>query len=205
MLAGGWGLPYVRRVVVYELEITLENIRPPIWRRVQVEAEITMAELHEVIQITMGWRGTRIHLYTVGGEIIGAPDARLGRRITDESSVRLVDVALARTRFRYEYDLGDLWSHEIVVHRVLPHDGPFAICVDGARACPPEGCGGAGGYAELLAILADPLHAEHGDWLAWAGGPIDAEAFDRGRINKHLSLRESLRAAASSKTHKLRH
>jgi len=71
-------------------------------------------------------------------------------------------------------------------------------CVGGARACPPDDCGGAPGYADLLAALARPNHARHrelSEWLAsyraeLAGhdprfkGPFDPEAFDVAAANK---------------------
>jgi hypothetical protein len=178
--------------MVYELDITLEDIEPPIWRRVQVPAEITMAELHQVIQIAMGWSDAHLHQYRVAGEVIGVPardeGAHAGTALTDESSVRLVDVALANTKLTYEYDFADSWRHRIVVSRVLPHDAEVAVCLDGARACPPESCGGAGGYGELLAIIADPYDAEHAARLASVDGQHDAEAFDRERVNALLVL-----------------
>lgn len=120
--------------MVYELDITLEDITPAIWRRVQVPAEITMAELHHVLQIALGWTGTHLHQYLVGGEVIGVPDPdgdAPGIPPTDEATIRLVDVALANTTLRYEYSVPDLWRHRVVVSRVLPHDAEVAVCVDG--------------------------------------------------------------------------
>jgi hypothetical protein len=196
--------------MVYELDITLEGIEPPIWRRVQVPAEISMAELHHVIQIAMGWTDAHLHQYLVAGEAIGVPDAdgaaRAGTPLTDEASVRLVDVALANTTLRYEYDFGDLWRHRIVVGRVLPHEAEVAVCLDGARSCPPESCGGASGYGELLDILADPWHAEHAARLASLdGGALDAEAFDRERVNALLVLHAAFPRAAPPPPSRLLH
>ena len=184
--------------MVYELDITLEDIEPAIWRRIQVPAEITLAELHHVIQIAMGWTDAHLHQYLVGGEVIGIPDADAaaeatgGTPLTDETTVRLVDVALANTTLRYEYDCGDRWQHRIVVSRVLPHDVEAPVCVDGARGCPPEDCGGAGGYGELLDVLADPSHVDHAARLAAVDGDLDPEAFDRERVNALLVLRSTL-------------
>jgi hypothetical protein len=195
--------------MVYELEITLADIEPPIWRRVQVPAEITMAELHHVIQIAMGWTDAHRHQYLVAGEVIGVPEADRPRdsatRLTDETTIRLVDLALANTRLHYQYDFGDLWKHQIVVQRVLPHEGPVAVCLDGARACPPENCGGAGGYEELVDIMADPSHAEHAACLEWLDGALDTEAFDRERVNDLLTLRSAFPRQAPARTSRLLH
>lgn len=92
--------------------------------------------------------------------------------------------------FRYAYDFGDSWELEIRVEKIVPaeHSMPTtAVCMDGARACPPEDCGGAWGYADLLESLADPKHPEHRNMKKWLGRRFDPEAFDLGRIN--LSLR----------------
>jgi hypothetical protein len=196
-------------LMVYELDITLEDVAPAIWRRVQVPAEITMAELHHVIQIAMGWTDAHFHQYLVAGEVIGVPDPDgdpvAGTPLTDETTVRLVDVALANTTLRYEYDFGDRWQHRIVVGRVLPHDAKVAVCVDGARACPPEDCGGAGGYGELLDILADPSHVDHDARLAAVDGALDPEAFDRERVNALFVLRSTLPRHAPAPASRLLH
>jgi hypothetical protein len=178
--------------VIYQLKVTLDEIRPRIWRRLRVPGEITMADLHHVIQIAMGWSGAHRHRYVVGGELIGAPGLDLARSVTREIDVRLVEVALERTRFRYEYDFGDRWAHEVLVERVLPSMGGASdaiACLDGRRACPPEDCGGPDGYEELLEILDDPQHAEHADRIVWVGGAFDAEAFDCAEVNERLRQR----------------
>ena len=54
--------------------------------------------------------------------------------------------------------------------------------MDGHGACPPEDCGGPGGYAELLGVLADPAHPEHEQMRGWVGNrlrPFDRDATDQ--------------------------
>ena len=82
--------------------------------------------------------------------------------------------------FTIDDDFGDGWDHAVVVEerQTLRHGLKHAVCLDGANACPPEDCGGAGGYEELLLALADPSHEDHDDLLEWIGGPIDPTAFD---------------------------
>jgi hypothetical protein len=84
----------------------------------------------------------------------------------------------------YEYDFGDDWAHELTLEAIgIRHaKTKYPRCTGGARACPPEDCGGPHGYDNLLAALADPSHEEHEDLLAWLGGPFDAEAFDPARV-----------------------
>ena len=91
--------------------------------------------------------------------------------------------------FGYEYDFGDSWEHEITVDKILPPDAAAAttaFCLDGARACPPEDCGGVWGYADLLKILKNRKHPEHKSMKEWLGRPFDASAFDVGKTNLWL-------------------
>ena len=110
--------------------------------------------------------------------------------VEDQWEVRLCDVApKARKKFYWEYDMGDSWLHEIVVEKIAPAEAPLkgaAVCLDGARACPPEDCGGIGGYENLLSILRDPKHEEHASMLDWVGEEFDPEAFDLAAVDKSL-------------------
>jgi hypothetical protein len=179
--------------MVYELRIALEDVTPAIWRRLRVPGDISMAELHRVIQIAMGWSDAHLHQYVVGGETIGLPDSEVSRSVTNENSLQLADVALENTRFRYEYDFGDRWRHDVLVERVLPESEAEPRCIAGYGACPPEDCGGWSGYDELLEILADPNHSEHQRRLEALGGSFDAAAFDPEEVNARLRRRSARR------------
>ncbi len=90
----------------------------------------------------------------------GAEDSELFS--VDERAAPLGAVAHAKSRFAYLYDFGDDWEHDIVVERV-DSDGDASIrCIGGARACPPEDCGGPPGYAHMLKVLGNPEDEERG-------------------------------------------
>ena len=90
--------------------------------------------------------------------------------------------------FAYEYDFGDSWDHEIVVEQFVrtPLGLRHVVCVDGQNACPPEDCGGSGGYVDLLDVLANPEHEEHENLLDWVGGTFDPTQFDLVAVNVAL-------------------
>jgi hypothetical protein len=94
-------------------------------------------------------------------------------------------------RFGYDYDFGDDWEHIVAIERILtPVPGQaYPACVDGKRNCPPEDCGGVGGYADLLEILADSAHPEREERLEWIGEDFDPEAFDASITDKRLAAR----------------
>jgi len=80
----------------------------------------------------------------------------------------------------YEYDFGDGWEHDVVLEAVLPRvkGRKYPRCVGGARACPPEDCGGPHGYEDLLAVIFEPRHPEFKNMMTWLGGSFDPEGFD---------------------------
>lgn len=91
-------------------------------------------------------------------------------------------------KFRYEYDFGDGWEHEVLLEKILPVAAgvQYPRCLKGKRACPPEDCGGAWGYEDLLKALADKNHPDHEMYLEWLGGEFDPEEFDLEWINEML-------------------
>ena len=104
---------------IYQLKITLRGAEPANWRRVEVPAELDLAQLHRVIQAEFGWGGEHLYAFDTSlGEFGPHTDAELGVR--PDRSVRLAQVAPeVKSRFRYTYDFGDDRQHEIVVEKVL--------------------------------------------------------------------------------------
>ncbi len=173
-----------RRAV--QLLVSLREVEPAVWRRLVVPASLTLGELHHVIQTAMGWRDHHLHLFDVAGVLYGDVEEIEGRG--DENSFT-VGEASGAGEFRYEYDFGDDWQHDIRVEHVVPSVGADTPrLAGGAGACPPEDCGGPLGYAELLDILADPSHEEYAERLEWLGGQFDPQAWDLEATNELLEL-----------------
>ncbi|MGH7846615.1 MAG: plasmid pRiA4b ORF-3 family protein [Candidatus Binatia bacterium] len=176
---------------IYQLKITLKYIRPPIWRRIQVRRDITLATLHRVLQITMGWYDSHLHQFRAGKTYYGAPDIDEFSELDlkDDSKTQLGRVLTQpKQKLIYEYDFGDGWEHEILLEKVLQADPGvrYPRCLGGARACPPEDCGGAGGYENFLAAIRDPRHEEHDEYLEWIGGGFDPGEFDLEEVDSAL-------------------
>lgn len=171
---------------VLELTVTLRDVEPRIWRRLRVRANITLTVFHDVLQKVMGWTDSHLHLFRAGGIEYGVRDPEMPA-LRSEKSVRLGTLLLKPgDRLVYEYDFGDSWEHDIELVRVLPPDpgpGKYPFVLEGARACPPEGCGGVPGYEDLLRVLADRRDPEHKSTLRWVGGAFDPEAFEASAIN----------------------
>jgi Plasmid pRiA4b ORF-3-like protein len=172
---------------VHQLDVTLDDIEPRIWRRIEVPSSITLAGLHDVIQGAMGWQGYHLHQFEIGDTVYGVDDGE-GPEVVDESRTRLGDVAPEGTVFTYEYDFGDSWAHSIEVSQVTaPAPATtYPRCVAGERACPPEDCGGPWGYTELVDALADPRHEQHEELLEWVGDSFDPAEFDLAEVNARM-------------------
>jgi hypothetical protein len=186
--------PTARKSVVssYQLKIVLVGTQPPVWRRLQVPGTANLGWLHAVLQIAMGWTNSHLHHFLTGEGRYSDPqhgdDMGFGEEPDrDETKATIMQIAPERaSKFGYEYDFGDSWEHQIVVEKILPSNpaaATTALCLDGARACPPEDCGGIWGYAELLKTLKNPKHPEHKRLKEWVGGSFDAKAFDCIKIN----------------------
>lgn len=165
---------------VHQLRVAINEIDPPIWRRLQVPSRTTLAELHSVIQAAFGWWDYHLHDFNIRDVRYGTDDGEGWDAPVDERRARLDPLASPGESFTYTYDFGDFWQHSVEVEEVLAADPDqsYPRLVDGARARPPEDCGGPGGYAGVLEAVADPAHEEHESMLEWLGGPYDPEYFD---------------------------
>jgi transposase-like protein len=187
-----------RSDLAYELKITLLGTDPPVWRRVQTP-DCTLEELHFVIQMAMGWEDAHLHEFEVKGQRYqpeppeDVPDwMRQENDGVFTSKVLLSDIVAERSRrfrFHYIYDFGDNWEHEIAVEKKLKDADAEAVkrpvCLEGARACPPEDSGGIWGYADLLRALSDPESAWDEELAEMFDG-FDPDEFESKEINREF-------------------
>jgi hypothetical protein len=182
-------------IPLYHLKVVLNATKPVIWRRLQLPGNANLGWLHAVLQVAMGWTNSHLHQFRVGELLYSdlrhnSPEFEGDPEILDEHKATLQQVApQQKDMLGYEYDFGDSWDHQITVEKILPPDpaaATVALCLDGARACPPEDCGGPWGYYNLLKILRNPKHEEHDSMKEWLGRPLDPEAFDVEKVNSYL-------------------
>ena len=174
----------------YQFKITLKGTKPPIWRRILVPETYTFWDLHVAIQDAMGWEDYHLHEFTLlspktGRKVkIGIPSdegADFGWKVLADWNQKIAHYFSSdNSKADYVYDFGDGWEHSIKLEKILPRETGVAYprCIGGKRACPPEDCGGIGGYAEFLEAIGDPANELHEDMLDWVGGSFDPDDFD---------------------------
>ncbi len=178
----------VLRDDVLQVKVSLRWAKPPIWRRLEVPASITLERLHQVLQAAFGWDDDHLYEFETGD--VTSP--RGGRTLTVATPrrTRLGDVlAGPGARALYRYDFGDNWEHLIEVEALHPPvpGQTYPACTAGRRAAPPENCGGIPGHAALLDALADLDVPDHAELLEWVPAGYDPARFDRDALNRALA------------------
>jgi hypothetical protein len=183
---------------IFQFRVTLEDIEPTIWRRIQVPESYSFWDLHVAIQDSMGWLDCHLHVF-FKAEFLGERTEEIGipgDEFEDDQTKPGWEVPIKDYftepggKFTYEYDFGDSWRHAVLLEEIIPVETGvmYPRCLAGERACPPEDCGGVGGYYELLKIIGDPKHKEHKEMISWLKGhvikyhPYQPDVFDPRKV-----------------------
>lgn len=152
------------------LRVTMSEVKPEVVRVLDVPAGVLLPELHDLLQVAIGWTDSHLHQFVAGDLRYGMPDVDDFNEFDDEQPETGVRLRSLPARFTYLYDFGDGWNHQI---EVIGTGGEAPGVIAGEGACPPEDVGGAHGYAEFLKALANPGDSEHEHMKAWAGSWSD--------------------------------
>lgn len=175
---------------VYQLKVELRGSKPAIWRRILVASDITLVGLHEVLQISMGWTDSHMHLFEHEGLVFGDPRSGFGSLPAADELRTPLDGVLRREKesMTYEYDFGDGWDHRITLEKMLPYNPRLRlpVCTEAKGACPLEDTGGLWGYYSILEALGDSRHPDHAQYKDIFGAGLDPNAFDVDAVNAIL-------------------
>lgn len=176
---------------VHVLKVTLRDVRPAVWRRIVVSSETPLPKFARVLEMAMGWEGYHLHMFDVGGILFGRIGEDADYLIDERSATVKHLLPRLKSKLRWNYDFGDGWDHDVAVEAIeAPKEAKnYPLCIDGKRACPPEDCGGAPGYGELLRVLADTNDDEHDHMMSWAPNGFDPAAFDLVAANRRMRTR----------------
>ena len=158
---------------IARLKVTLDDVEPPVTRRLAVPLGIRLDRLHLTLQAALGW--TDSHLWEIRARDVawgipdpGWPDGPLSARKATLWDV--IEDTGAKT-LHYLYDFGDGWEHT-VKHLGIDDGEPgtaYPVLLDAKGHCPPEDIGGFPGYELFLEAMADPNHPEHDEMTEWYG------------------------------------
>jgi hypothetical protein len=167
---------------IARLQITLDDVKPLVRRRIDVPLTIRLDRLHLVFQAAMGW--TNSHLYEIRARDVGwgLPDPDWGDGPLDARKTRLIDVLedVGVKTLKYLYDFGDGWEHTVKLQRItaaIPI-AEYPLLIDAVGRCPPEDVGGPWGYADFLEAITDPEHERHFECVEWIGHPFDPNSIN---------------------------
>ncbi len=169
----------------YVLHISIMFSDPLIWRRVQIPGTFTLATLHDVIQLSMGWTDSHVHQFLVGKisyePTSGSSTIKESTKY-DERNVKLYELEEGmHFMFSYLYDAGGGWEHDIRLEEVVPHTRELLhpVLLSGEQACPPETMSDIHEYQELLESLEDPSRGDNVNLSELTGSnEFDPDFFD---------------------------
>lgn len=182
---------------ILQLKVAIKRSSPPIWRRLLVRSDLSLAQLHNIIQSSFEWLDYHLHEFRVGGYpgtvygVVGEAN-HFDDPPLDEAGTAIGELLAAeRDTVAYTYDFGDDWEHGITVEKVLPADAPAVRCTGGRGRGPAEDCGGVWGWSTVVKAVNDPAHEQHDeyrDWLGMAPGEhLDPKEFDKAELNEDLT------------------
>jgi hypothetical protein len=192
------------KAIVYQLKVALRGISPLIWRRLLVSADTSLADLHHILQLVMGWTNSHLHRFLIHGQAYGSAYDGGMDFADDPQPIRMADFRFRlRERFLYEYGCDDNWQHDIRIEQIVTADPTriYPVCIGGKRAAPPEECGGAAGYLAQwrrwkYEFLCSPLqdHVRDAERDFFTGDEdedmreagYDPDHFDRRQVNVQL-------------------
>lgn len=188
---------------IARIRITLDDIKPAIWRRVELPVSNSLKTLHLAIQAVMLFENYHLFRFDIGEASYGIrfDDDYMDPPTRDAGNLRLTKlIERGVTAFTYTYDFGDDWRHSIVIEEVLPADPAtdYPRFVDGARRAPPEDVGGLPGFEAFLDAMAKPRHPECKSVLQWYGRPFDPENISADEIHARMATLAKRRASGKA-------
>jgi hypothetical protein len=121
----------------YDLQLELRGAEPRVWRRVRVPADLTLADLHRVIQTVMQWDDVHPHVFDVGGREYGPEpdeDEISLHWAGDDEEVSIQKAVRKERSFEYTYDFGSEHRVDIELVAEITSGRPQIECLDGGGA-----------------------------------------------------------------------
>lgn len=201
----------------YEFKITLKGSKkPPIWRKIVIPTGVTFAQLHNTIQIAMGWHNYHLHEFEFTQPNVritndeeaceeykyfnskegrkrlkemGASPFRknLGQKALNSFEVKIYEYVEKSPTFTYVYDFGDWWEHKVeLLNTIDDYKNDFPQVTKAKGICPPEDCGGIYGFHEFMLAWNDTENEQHEEMREWGEMQMFEDEYDLEYVNELL-------------------
>lgn len=175
-----------------DLYVELSDL-PMIWRRLRLPDDLSLTQLHQVLQTAMGWHNQH-HWRFISAKAEYVSYSQMQHTWDEELDADQTPISQILNRkggrLDYEYDFGDSWYHRIKVEARYPNQSlqlPELHCLDGKNACPPENCGGFLGYQQALKVRSKKRKSSADKALLNWLGDFEPAALDLQQINQALN------------------
>jgi hypothetical protein len=160
-----------REVTAYQIKISLLNTQPLVWRRLEVVSNMSLNVFALAINDSVGWESYHLHLFDVLGKEYGPTELDDFNEWKCDKAMKLYSIVDKQTKFKYTYDFGDNWIHEVEIEKEVQalKNERYPKCIAGGNACPPEDCGGITRFDEYKKIMNNKKHPEYQEMFDWRG------------------------------------
>ena len=170
--------------------VSVRDVVPEIWRKLLVSSEITLAGLHSVLQVLMGWEDRHLYAFVIDAKRYASPNDT-DENLENQDKIRMKLSRLFKTGAKtitYEYDFGDRWQIVLTAEPIDEGHRPSQVpeCIGGSRHGLVEDSGGSRGYMEKALIYRNPKHRRYLEVQKLIGPNFNPEAFDLTETNARL-------------------
>ncbi len=167
-----------------KVTIKLNGTKPVVNRKLVVPDDMSLAVFHLLIQIVMPWENYHLYEFKAGYDRwreeldeLGMDFGRAPNLIADECTIAGAVKKTGENKFKYLYDFGDDWEHIISIGAIVNSDPDeiYPKLEEANGICPPEDCGGLGGYYHMLEVLNDSNHEEYEEMKEWIGNEFNPD------------------------------
>lgn len=177
---------------LYTLDVTLKGSPRKVYRQLTIPSDLSLEHLGEVLVSAVGWEGYHLNQFVKDRNCYLLPDEYGHVDYGYDARQYTIGDLLKRvgSKIQWEYDFGDSWTHELkLLEKVAldKEDDVEVTLVKATGACPPEDCGGVGGYRYLLNTLKNPESEEYEEMVGWLGGGFDPKAFNLSAARQRIA------------------
>ena len=184
--------PKGKKKYALTIDVALKGSPRKVYRQLVVPSDLTLDSLGVILMLAVGWDGYHLNQFIDGKTYYTEPSDDCWGVDGDRDASKYTIGSLLRrvkSKVKWEYDFGDSWIHEITLVEKQAVDADEIVKIElikGTGACPPEDCGGVGGYRHLLNVIKDPDNEEYEEMIGWLGGNFDPKSFSIAAARKRV-------------------